>query len=413
MDDTKGLIPEKYSQHDLFICDVADAVIKDLMPQLEHPFYSLSKKPETTARRYEHGENWVEIVPAYKGAATIYDKDILIYAISQIIAKQNRGEQTSKKVRINSSDLLRFTNRGTSGRDYMALQDSLDRLDGTRIRTNIVTGDESQWDAFGLIDSASTRRKNGIDGRLLWCEITISDWVYNAIQSKEVLTLHRDYFRLRKPIERRIYEIARKHCGTKKNFKISLAVLHKKSGSRSSLREFKRAVKNTVKTNHLPDYIVELGEFDDMVTFNNRTEWWKKHQPPSEYPLLETPEETALKVEPFLSSEDTIEDLTKEWVNYWIDSGCPTLKSPDRAFIGFCKARFIRAKQTKDAHPLLISPEETKQRAEQYLLPGESVDDLIKQWVDFWIDSGCPVLKAPDGAFIGFCKNRFACANQA
>ncbi|MCA9184408.1 MAG: replication initiator protein A [Pirellulaceae bacterium] len=30
-----------------------------------------------------------------------------------------------------------------------------------------------------------------------------------------MLTLHRDYFRLRKPLERRVYEIARKHCGPK------------------------------------------------------------------------------------------------------------------------------------------------------------------------------------------------------
>jgi hypothetical protein len=42
------------------------------------------------------------------------------------------------------------------------------------------------------------------------------------------LTLNRDYFRLRKPIERRIYEIARKHCGRKKEWSIGLALLHKK-----------------------------------------------------------------------------------------------------------------------------------------------------------------------------------------
>jgi hypothetical protein len=29
------LLPAKYSEGDLFICDVADAVLKDLMPQIE------------------------------------------------------------------------------------------------------------------------------------------------------------------------------------------------------------------------------------------------------------------------------------------------------------------------------------------------------------------------------------------
>jgi hypothetical protein len=47
------LVPERHPQYDLFICDVADAVLKDVMPHMEHPFYSLSKKPETTIRRYE------------------------------------------------------------------------------------------------------------------------------------------------------------------------------------------------------------------------------------------------------------------------------------------------------------------------------------------------------------------------
>ena len=49
-----------------------------------------------------------------------------IYAISQIMAKLNNGESVSQRIRINSHDLLRFTNRGTSGRDYMSLQDSLE-----------------------------------------------------------------------------------------------------------------------------------------------------------------------------------------------------------------------------------------------------------------------------------------------
>src|SRR3546814_2982953 len=95
-----SLVPERHPQPDLFICDVGDAVLKDVMPQLEHPFYSLSKKPETSVRRYEHNGNWLEVTPSIKGLATIYDKDILIYCISQIMAKLKLGEQVSQRVRI-------------------------------------------------------------------------------------------------------------------------------------------------------------------------------------------------------------------------------------------------------------------------------------------------------------------------
>ena len=145
---------------------------------------------------------------------------------------------------ISSRELLIFTNRGTSGRDYMALAEAIDRLAGTRISTNIRTGDEEQIDTFGLIDASSIRRKHGLDGRLLWCEVKLSDWVFNAIRAQEVLTLHRDYFRLRKPIERRLYEIARKHCGQQESWKIGLALLLKKTGSQSPEKRFRQMIRN-------------------------------------------------------------------------------------------------------------------------------------------------------------------------
>jgi hypothetical protein len=48
----------------------------------------------------------------------------------------------------------------------------------------------------------------------MWAEIEISEWIFNSIGRKTVLTLHRYYFRLRKPIEWRVYVIARKMCGS-------------------------------------------------------------------------------------------------------------------------------------------------------------------------------------------------------
>src|SRR5271167_2658646 len=131
------LLPVKHDGGDLFICDVADAALKDLIPQMEHPFFSLSKKRDTEIRRYEHNGNWLEITPSVKGLATIYDKDILIYCISQIMEKLKRKEPVGPRVRITSYDLLVFTNRGTSGPEYDALCEAIDRLAGTRITTNI------------------------------------------------------------------------------------------------------------------------------------------------------------------------------------------------------------------------------------------------------------------------------------
>jgi len=108
------------------------------MQHMEHPFYALSKKPDTKVRRYKNGPHWLEITPSVKGLATIYDKDILIYCISKVMAAIKAGEVPGQRVRINAHEMLIFTNRGTSGREYLGLMDALDRLEGTRIRTNIV-----------------------------------------------------------------------------------------------------------------------------------------------------------------------------------------------------------------------------------------------------------------------------------
>jgi len=330
------LLPDRHRQKDLFICDVADAVLKDLMPQMEHPFYSLSKKPVKNIRRYEHNGNWIEITPSVKGLATIYDKDILIYCISQIMDSIKRGEKVSQRVQINCHALLAFTNRGTSGRDYHALTEAIDRLAGTRISTNIKTGDEEQYETFGLIDAASIRRKNGRDGRLLWCEVKLSDWVFNAIRSQDVLTLHPDYFRLRKPLERRVYELARKHCGQQTQWKINLATLLKKTGSQSPIKRFKQMMKNIENHNHLPDYSIMIDE-SGLVTFYSKNK--KKSASAHQNTLHLKPDtiENAKKIiRPFGLDIYAIES---EWLEFWRSSGEPELTSPDGAFINFCKKK--------------------------------------------------------------------------
>jgi len=333
------LLPERHPQDDLFICDVADAVLKDVMPQMEHPFYSLSKKPETNVRRYEHNGNWVEITPSVKGLATIYDKDILIYCISQIMHKLRDGQEVSRRVRLNSRDLLVFANRGTSGKDYQALIQAVDRLAGTRISTNIQTGDEEQYDTFGLIDAASIRRQHGNDGRLLWCELKLSEWVFNAIRAQEVLTLHKDYFRLRKPIERRVYEIARKHCGRQPTWSINLDLLLKKSGSKSSLKEFRRSLRHLVEHDHLPDYSISFKDDTDLLVFVNRGTMHKDVQ------VVEAAGRIVLATATYEEARDIapgwdIYHLEGEWKVWMSDGGLDAPKNPDRAFLGFCRKWF-------------------------------------------------------------------------
>src|SRR5579862_3500175 len=85
-----ALLPQRHPNHDLFICDVLDAIPKDDMASMEHPIFSLATKADTRILRCEHRNVVVEITPSVKGLATIYDKDILIYCIS-IDGEEERG----------------------------------------------------------------------------------------------------------------------------------------------------------------------------------------------------------------------------------------------------------------------------------------------------------------------------------
>jgi plasmid replication initiation protein len=325
------LLPDRHPTADFFICDVLDAIPKDDMASMEHPIFSLSTRPDRRVLRYEHGATLVEITPSVKGLATIHDKDVMIYCISQLIAKLNAGGDPSPWLHLKAHDLLVATNRETSGDGYRRLREAFERLSGTRIVTNIVTGGEETTRGFGLIDSWEILRKTR-DGRMVNVTVKLSDWMYRAIMAKSVLTIHRDYFRLRRPLERRVYEIARKHCGQQVQWRISLDLLLKKCGSNSPRRVFKKMLKELIEHDHLPDYTVALD--DEMVVFSNRER------------VAERDAVTFPRLDPDIYNDVRIVApgydpyfLEREWQEMWMDTGCPALHDPDRAFLAFCRRR--------------------------------------------------------------------------
>jgi len=332
------LLPVRHQNHDFFTCNVFEALtgFKDDMASMEHPVFSLSTKPDMRVLHYEHNGNTITIKPTSDGLPTIYDKDILLYCASYLRAALNRGENPSPYVRFAAYDFFVSTNRLTTGQYYQNFEGCLNRLRGTTINTNIKTGGVTIARGFGLIDSWEAIKRDD-QKRAIAVEIKLSDWFYNSILANELLTINRDYFRIRKPIERRIYEIARKHCGDAPSFKIGLDKLHKKTGSSSSLREFRRLVGKTVTTNHLPDYEIALS--DDMVTVTNRN--WKDPTPPPapppplyQKPYLKT--DTYEKAKAVAPGWD-VYALEAQWKDWIEKRGMP--KNPDGAFIGFCKKR--------------------------------------------------------------------------
>lgn len=321
-----GLMPDRHPTADFFVCDILDALPKGDMASMEHPVFSLATRPDLRILRY--GRNGVEITvtPSVKGLATLFDKDILIYCISQLMAALNAGRPVSRHVSLRAHDLLVATNRETSGDSYRRLREAFERLAGTRITTNLTTGGIEATTGFGLIENWQIlRRSKG--GRMVQVTVTLSDWLWRAVLSKSVLTLSRDYFRLRKPLERRVYELARKHCGRQADWRVSVATLHEKSGSASPLRVFRQMLREMIAADHLPDYAL-AEEPGDMVHVTRRGAVLEPGEGPALKPATY---ETARARRPGAD----VHALVAEWQAVWARTGRQRLRSADAAFLGW------------------------------------------------------------------------------
>lgn len=262
------LVPHRHQQRDFFIADILDALPKGDMASMEHPLFAL-RAGDRRVRTYEHNGVTVTIKPGADGCATIHDKDLWIYCISQLVEAMNRGrEDVGRVVRFTAYDFLVSTNRRTDGDAYERMKDALDRLRGTSINTNIETDGFRESRGFGLIDAWRVVEEKA--RRMVAVEVTLPEWLWRSVKAKHVLTLSRDYFRIRKPLDRRIYELARKHCGAQAKWRVSIKTLYEKSGSTAPLRNFRGAVKGLAESGELPDYRMAFDAESDTVTFYAR-----------------------------------------------------------------------------------------------------------------------------------------------
>lgn len=268
----KTLRPRKY-EIDFFIADEVEIEsFRDEIASMEHPFFAL-KGGDTKVREYRNGNVTLIIrPPSVIGLATVFDKDIWIYSISKLQEAMNNHQEISRTVCFTPYDFFVKTNRTISGRTYQELEKALDRLKGTTIKTNIFYSEDKQESiSFGLFDSwrILEEKKGKLDVGMV--EVTLPHWLYQALHKNKMLKISPDYFRIRKAIDRRVYEIARKHCGNQGQFNISLEKLHLKTGSTALLKMFRHNIKQLAKVNDLPDYEIRYDAKKDVVVFHNRS----------------------------------------------------------------------------------------------------------------------------------------------
>jgi plasmid replication initiation protein len=344
------LVKEHHKQRDFFIADIFDGLpFKNDMASMEYPFFTLSKKKDMRNLIYKNGNASIEIKPTTDGLPTIFDKDILLYCMSLLMREINAGRTPPKTLRVSVHDLLVATNRSINGNNYVLLKQALDRLKGVSVKTTVKTNRIEQVEAFGFLDSYRIIESSRVKDRMVRLEITLSEWIYNSVVGKEILTISRDYFRLGKPLERRIYELARKHCGTQqKQWHVSLQTLLEKTGSTSPLRKFRLFIKNIALENHLPDYEITFSRDEDKITFAPRktvSAIAKKQKRDVEFSKSDNP--ISFKV--LDKARDIVMDAGTGWdfyglveeFKYSLQTGYKP-KNVDGAFIAFIKKKVAR-----------------------------------------------------------------------
>ncbi len=260
----------------LFISDPKKWNPKSELHTMEIPFLAISKKIDIEPRHYKSsdGKSAVSLMPTAYGIPTIWDKDLLLYVETLIRDAMSRGVmgEENRAIQIDSWNFLDATVRGDGMQQYKGLRSTLRRLASCYIETNIETDGKITTEAFNLIQRhkiiAETRT-----GKIASIEIKLCDWLYRAIwnMSKEMLSINRDYFKLKGGIERRLYELARKHCGNQPYWKVGIPVLWDKSGSKSTLRDFRHKVfEGQGDLGTIPDYRVSLLPKTDQVIFYSK-----------------------------------------------------------------------------------------------------------------------------------------------
>ena len=234
-----------------------------------HSFFALE------ARRTEpivYKANGVEIIVqgTKSGIATINDKEVLVYICSIASQKLARGEYLSQKFRFTAHDFFSVTGKTPGGKTYRYFAAALERLQGTQIKTNIVTGGRRERTWFSWLKSARMETAVWSNGHeaMKAIEVELCDWLWRAIiDDKATLISSEGYFYL-PPLERKLYEVGYAECADCVSAAVPLEELRRRMGVTTDLRHFRHNLGKTIAKGALKGFAIEFvhqNETGDLV----------------------------------------------------------------------------------------------------------------------------------------------------
>ena len=180
------------------------------------------------------------------------------------MAAKYQGHLVGRTVRFTGYDFLKFTGKDVGGKEYQRLHQSLNRIAFCGIERVQKADRIKHTSGFTLFSYELIE-----DADKVFVQLELHPLLLEAVTTNKVLKLSDEYLTLT-PLERRLYELARKHCGAQKEWVIGLESLHDKLGSTRELRFFKADLKKLTQENKLPDYKMSFNQLRGLVTFTPR-----------------------------------------------------------------------------------------------------------------------------------------------
>lgn len=224
-----------------------------------HSFFALESK-RTDPIEYKAGTVEIVVQGTKSGIATINDKEILVYICSIASQKLARGEHVGQKFRFTAHDFFSVTGKTPGGKTYQYFASALERLQGTQIKTNIVTGGRRERTWFSWLKAARMETAVWSNGQeaMKAIEVELCDWLWRAIvDDKATLTSSEGYFYL-PPLERKLYEVGYAECADHVTAAIPLEDLRRRMGVTTDLRHFRHNLAKTITKGSLKGFVIEF-----------------------------------------------------------------------------------------------------------------------------------------------------------
>ena len=235
----------------------------------EFPLFSLKLDKKISEYKFTNKNGTTITINSTKfGRATMQDADLWLYCITKMMQLIYEEKTLTRRIVFTGYDFLKATGRNTAGPSYQQIIDSLQRLSSTRLETNKTIETWEVGAGLGLIDSYGYV-KDKKTGKIIRVEVVLPEWLYTEVVSKRIATINPKYLEL-KPLEKRLYQLAKIHCYGSQNTEFALDYFAKKVGSSNNLRDFKFRINKLCESQPLPDFLIHYDREEDKVRFTLR-----------------------------------------------------------------------------------------------------------------------------------------------